>query len=102
MYAARFRLADGAPDMVNGRSIPLGSAEHTCAPVLLTSGGYSLALSVAGLCVRDIKTGEQLWLSLGFASRTCSNPIAAGGRVYCNPTVTGMVYCFEPSRTPEP
>jgi hypothetical protein len=43
-----------------------------------------------------VRTGELLWLSKGFAPRTCSNASASNGRIFCNPQVNNVLYCFEP------
>ncbi|MBI3856783.1 MAG: PQQ-binding-like beta-propeller repeat protein [Planctomycetes bacterium] len=93
-----WRLEDGKAKKANGKQIPLGAPDHACGPVLLTSGGLSLAVTVSGLYARDVSTGEMLWNSPGFAPRSCSSPIAANGRVFYNPQVNGMLYCFEPEK----
>jgi len=94
--AERRRLEDGKPDRHEGKSIQLGGPEHACGPALLTSGGLSIAVTVGGLYVRDVRTGELLWLSKGFAPRTCSNASVANGRILVNPQLDGVLYCFEP------
>ena len=94
--AEAFLLADGSRKTVDGKSIRLGGPDHACGPVVLTSGGLSLAVTVSGLYVRDVDTGEILWNSRGFAPRTCSSPAVANGRIFTNPQVNGMLYCFEP------
>jgi hypothetical protein len=43
-----------------------------------------------------VRTGELLWLSKGFAPRTCSNASASNGRIFCNPQVNNVLYYFEP------
>ena len=91
-----WRLEDGKPKKAGTKQIPLGGPDHACGPVLLTSSGLSLAVTVSGLYARDASTGEMLWRSPGFAPRSCSSPIAANGRVFYNPQVNGMLYCFEP------
>ena len=47
--------------------------------------------------IRDVNSGELLWKSMGFAPRTCSSAIPSNGRIFCNPQVNGMLYCFEPA-----
>jgi len=93
-----WRLEDGKPKKAGAKQIPLGGPDHACGPVLLTSSGLSLAVTVSGLYARDASTGEILWRSPGFAPRSCSSPIAANGRVFYNPQVNGMLYCFEPAK----
>lgn len=87
----RYRLEDCRP-------IPgsIGGTEHTCSSSLLTSGGLSLVCTVGGMYVRDADSAELLWLSRGFAPRNCANPCVSNGRVFVNPQVTGVMYCFEP------
>jgi hypothetical protein len=46
--------------------------------------------------VRDIKKGELLWRSPGFAPRGCVNPAIANGRVFWPSAASGMVFCWEP------
>jgi len=94
--AERRSLTNGKPESHQGRTVQLGGPEHACGPALLASSGISIAVTVGGLYVRDVRTGELLWLSKGFAPRTCSNAIAANGRVFVNPQVNGVLYCFEP------
>ena len=89
--AQAFNLADGSPVP----TLRLGGPDHACGPVVLTSGGLSLAVTVSGLHVRDMKTGGIVWSSPGFAPRTCSSPIVANGRIFYNPQINGMIYCFE-------
>ncbi len=96
--AEAWRLEDGKPKTDGKKQILLGGPDHACGPVILTSGGLSLATTVSGLHVRDWRTGELLGSSPGFAPRSCSNPIAANGRVFYNPQVNGMLYCFEPAK----
>jgi outer membrane protein assembly factor BamB len=93
-----WRLEDGKPKKAANKQIPLGGPDHACGPVLLTSSGLSLAVTVSGLYARDASTGQIVWNSPGFAPRSCSSPIAANGRVFYNPQVNGMLYCFEPIR----
>ena len=97
-HSEAWRLEDGKPKKLNGKQIQLGAPDHACGPVLLTSSGLSLAVSVSGLYARDAATGETLWHSPGFAPRSCSSPIAANGRIFYDPQVNGMLYCFEPER----
>jgi outer membrane protein assembly factor BamB len=90
--ATRYRLSDG-----KAQDVKLGGTEHTCSSVVLTESGLSLVATVGGLYVRDMKTGELLWRSeRGFAPRNCTNPAVTNGRVFINPQVNGMLYCFEP------
>jgi len=96
--AERWRLADGKAEIREGKSIKLGGDEHACGPVALTSGGLSIAATVGGIYVRDVETGEMLWQSSGFAPRACSNAIVANGRIFYNPQVDGMLYCFEATK----
>jgi len=56
-------------------------------------------MSIVGLHARDTNTGELLWKSKGFAPRTCASAIPASGRIFCNPQVNGMFYCFEPAKS---
>lgn len=95
-HSEAWRLEDGKPKKVGNRQIPLGGPDHACGPVLLASSGVSLAVTVSGLYARDASTGQTLWNSPGFAPRSCSSPIAANGRIFYNPQVNGMLYCFEP------
>lgn len=97
--AHKVSLEDRRPIMQNGRRIPLGAEAHTCAPVVLTSGDLSLAVSNVGLHARDANSGELLWVSKGFAPRICTAAIPANGRLFCNPQVTGTLFCFEPEQT---
>ncbi len=94
-YARRYDLTAAGP-VDPPKRILLGGPEHACGPVVLTSSGLSLAVTVGGLYVRDVASGELLWLSRGFAPRTCSNVSVANGRVFCNPQTNNMLYCFEP------
>jgi len=86
-------------DLKTGAELPgkVGGPEHTCSPVVLTSGGLSLVVTVGGLYVRDARNPNFLWVSpMGFAPRNCGNPAVANGRLFINPQDNGMVYCFEP------
>ncbi len=96
-FAERYRLSDRQPDRRDGKQILLGADAHACGTVVLTSGDVSIAISIVGLHVRDANTGELLWRSRGFAPRTCASAIPASGRIFCNPQVNGMLYCFEPA-----
>jgi len=96
--ASRNSLADGSPSRGLVKGGQLGGDAHACGPVALTSGGLALAVTVAGFHVRDSATGELLWLSPGFAPRSCLNPAVANGRVFFNSSANGMVYCWEPAR----
>ena len=75
-----------------------GCPDHSCAPVLLTTGRISYAVSTSGLYARDVDSGKTLWQSFGFAPRACTCPIAANGRLFFSPNVNNMLYCFEPVR----
>ncbi len=97
-HAASWSLEDGKPRKHEGKQVLLGGPDHACGPVLFTSGGASIAVTVSGLYVRDAATGRMLWQSPGFAPRSCSSPIAASGRIFYNPQANGMLYCFEPAR----
>jgi outer membrane protein assembly factor BamB len=89
-------LATGKPVIRDRREVLGGCPDHSCAPVLLTRGRLSYAVSSSGLHVRDIDTGKILWQSLGFAPRACTTPTAANGRLFYSPNVNNMLYCFEP------
>jgi len=97
-FAQRFRLSDRQPEQHDGKRILLGAEAHACGTVVLTSGDVSLAMSIVGLHARNTNTGELLWKSKGFAPRTCASAIPASGRIFCNPQVNGMFYCFEPAK----
>ena len=97
-FAQRFRLSDRQPEQRDGKRILLGAEAHACGTVVLTSGDMSLAMSIVGLHVRDTNTGRLLWKSKGFAPRSCASAIPASGRIFCNPQVNGMFYCFEPAK----
>jgi hypothetical protein len=60
--------------------------------------GLAFAITVGGLNVRDVKTGELLWLSPGFAPRGCVNPTLANGRVFWPSAASGMIFCWEPAK----
>jgi len=96
-FASRWNLVDGKPVEPKGKRILVGGPDHACGPVLLTAGGVSVAVTVSGLYLRDVKTGEILWSSLGFAPRACSSPAAANGRIFYNPQCDAMIFCFEPA-----
>jgi len=93
-------LASGKPIVRNGREALGGCPDHSCAPVLLTTGRISYAVSTSGLYARDVDTGKVLWQSLGFAPRACTCPIAANGRIFFSPNVNNTLYCFEPAPAP--
>ena len=93
-HTVRYNLADCKP-----QNVKLGAPDHTCSSAILTSGKLSLVAGVGGLCVRDVNSGELLWQSeMGFAPRSCANPAIANGRVFVNPQVNGMLYCFQPKK----
>ena len=89
-------LATGKPIVRNGREALGGCPDHSCSPVLLTTGRISYAVSSSGLYARDVDSGKILWQSLGFAPRACTTPIAANGRLFFSPNVNNTLYCFEP------
>jgi outer membrane protein assembly factor BamB len=91
-HGVKVRLEDGK-DYPGVRE--LGGATHACSPVALTSE-CSFAITVGGLNVRDVKTGNLLWHSPGFAPRGCVNPALANGRVFWPSAASGMIYCWEP------
>ncbi len=91
-HGVKIRLDDGK-DYPNCRE--LGGETHSCSPVALTPR-YSFAATVGGLNVRDVKNGELLWRSPGFAPRGCVNPAIANGRVFWPSAASGMVFCWEP------
>src|SRR5262249_40932020 len=74
-HGAKIRLEDGK-DYPNCKE--LGGATHACSSVALTPN-LAFAITVGGLNVRDIRTGELLWLSPGFAPRGCVNAVLANG-----------------------
>ena len=90
-------LATGKPIVRNGREALGGCPDHSCSPVLLTTGRISYAVSSSGLYARDVDSGKILWQSLGFAPRACTTPIAANGRLFFSPNVNNTLYCFEPA-----
>ncbi len=90
-------LATGKPIRRDRREVLAGCPDHSCAPVLLTSGRLSIAVSSSGLYVRDLTTGKITWQSPGFAPRACTTPTATNGRLFYSPNVNNMLYCFEPS-----
>jgi outer membrane protein assembly factor BamB len=92
-HGSKIRLADGT-DYPNGKE--LGGTTHACSPVSLTPN-LAFAITVGGLNVRDVKTGELLWLSPGFAPRGCVNPTLANGRVFWPSAASGMIFCWEPA-----
>jgi len=93
-HGVKVRLADGK-DYPGCKE--LGGETHACGAVALTPT-YSFAITLAGLNVRDIQTGELLWHSLGFAPRARVNPVLANGRVFWTSGASGMIYCWEPAR----
>ena len=96
-----WRLTMHGPD---GKDYPnckeLGGPTHACSSVALTPY-YSFAITVGGLNVRDVRTGELAWLSPGFAPRGCVNPALASGRVFWPSAASGMIYCWEPEESDE-
>ena len=95
-YGILRELASGKPIIRKGREALGGCPDHSCSPVLLTTGRISYAVSSSGLYARDVDSGEILWQSLGFAPRACTTPIAANGRLFFSPNVNNTLYCFEP------
>jgi outer membrane protein assembly factor BamB len=92
-HGVKLRLEDGKDDPA---AKEWGGATHACSPVALTPD-YALAITVGGLNVRDVRTGELLWLSPGFAPRGCVNPVLAGGRAFWPSAASGVVFCWEPA-----
>lgn len=90
-HGSKIRLDDGK-DYPGGKE--LGGTTHACSSVALTPS-LAFAITVGGLNVRDVKTGELLWLSPGFAPRGCVNPALANGRVFWPSAASGMIYCWE-------
>jgi outer membrane protein assembly factor BamB len=93
-HGAKVHLVDGKDDPTCRE---LGGAAHACSPVSLTRR-FAFAVTVGGLHVRDLQTGELLWLSPGFAPRGCVNPALADGRVFWNSAGSGTIFCWEPDR----
>ena len=91
-HGAKVRLDDGK-DYPNCKE--LGGETHACGSVAMTSR-YAFAITVGGLNVRDVKTGDLLWQSPGFAPRGCVNAVLANGRVYWPSAASGMIFCWEP------
>ena len=91
-HGVKLRIEDGK-DYPNCRE--LGGETHSCSPVALTPR-YAFAATVGGLNVRDVKNGELLWRSPGFAPRGCVNPALANGRVFWPSAASGMIFCWEP------
>jgi hypothetical protein len=54
------------------------------------------------LNVRDIKTGDLLWRSPGFAPRGCVNATLGNGRVFWPSAASGMIFCWEPAPQSKP
>jgi outer membrane protein assembly factor BamB len=92
-HGEKIMLADGKEDPTCRE---LGGATHACSSVALTKK-YALAITVGGLNVRDVRTGELLWQSPGFAPRGCVNAVLADGRVFWPSAASGVVYCWEPA-----
>ena len=91
-HGEKIFLADGKEDPTCRE---LGGATHACSSVALTQR-YAFAITVGGLNVRDVRTGELLWQSPGFAPRGCVNAVLADGRVFWPSAASGVVYCWEP------
>jgi len=92
----------GSRDRIGGFNLSIenlwkGNDGHRCGGMLVTSGGLSSHATVAGIYIREIKTGRLLWnTEKGFAIRACPHPIISNGRLFYAPQVNGMLYCFEP------
>jgi outer membrane protein assembly factor BamB len=95
-HGSKIRSGDGK-DYPGGKE--LGGPTHACSSVALTPS-LAFAITVGGLNVRDVKTGELLWLSPGFAPRGCVNPALANGRVFWPSAASGMIYCWEGAGRP--
>jgi len=93
--ALKVKLRDGTRYPGLARGGQLGGDAHACGPVVLTPA-VSVAITVGGLHIRDVKTGARLWLSPGFAPRACVNPSLANGRLFFPAAANGMVFCWEP------
>ncbi|MCX7590551.1 MAG: PQQ-like beta-propeller repeat protein, partial [Kiritimatiellae bacterium] len=96
-WASKLRLEDGKPYPGVQRGEQLGGDAHACGPVVLTPN-LSIAVTVAGLHLRDVQTGSLLWLSPGFAARACVNPSMALGRLFFPSATSGTIFCWESSR----
>jgi outer membrane protein assembly factor BamB len=96
-YGIVRELGTGKPLIRNGREVLGGCPDHSCSPVLLTTGKLSYAVSSSGLYARDLDTGKVVWQSRGFAPRACTSPVAANGRLFFSPNVNNTLYCFEPT-----
>lgn len=94
-YGGKLRLEDGQayPGLQKGGQ--LGGDTHACTPVTLTPN-WSLAPTVAGLNVRDVRTGALVWRSPGFAPRTCAAVALANGRAFMPAAGSGVIFCWEP------
>lgn len=97
-HGTKLRLEDGK-DYPNCKQ--LGGLTHACGPVALTPN-VAFAITVGGLNVRDVKTGDLLWQSPGFAPRGCVNAVLANGRVFFPTAASGMIYCWEPAAGGKP
>jgi outer membrane protein assembly factor BamB len=91
-HGVKVRLDDGK-DYVGCKE--LGGPTHACSSVALTQK-LAFAVTVGGLNVRDVRTGELLWLSPGFPPRGCVNPALANGRVFWPSAASGTIFCWEP------
>jgi outer membrane protein assembly factor BamB len=87
-----YSLEDGKP---LGRKV--GGPTHACGPVRVVLPRLALGLTAGALVAHDLETGKMLWQSRGFAPRTCSSPAIANGRIFVNPQVIGVLFCFEPT-----
>jgi outer membrane protein assembly factor BamB len=95
-HGSKIRLEDGK-EYPNCKQ--LGGDTHACGSVALTPR-FAFAITVGGLNVRSVKTGELLWLSPGFAPRGCVNAVLSNGRVFWPSAASGMIFCWEPERQP--
>lgn len=96
-HGVKIKLDDGT-DYPNCKE--LGGPTHACSSVSLTPH-LAFASTVGGLNVRDVKTGELLWQSPGFAPRGCVNPALGNGRIFWPSSASGMIYCWQ-SAPPKP
>ena len=78
------------------RSCPIQKLQAADAGRYCRTPRHAFAATVGGLNVRDVKNGELLWRSPGFAPRGCVNPAIANGRVYWPSAASGMIFCWEP------
>lgn len=94
--ALRWSLDDGQPEIADGEPIQLFGKGHACGSVLLTTDDRAISATMRGVFVCDAATGDTIWRSPAFASKTCPHPIAAGGRLFFHPQNLDVLFCFEP------